>query len=58
MLSHYDLEQQFPAFGFGAKLKPNGETKFCFPLKGKSGGLSVHGIKVKFIYEDILICVK
>ena len=46
MLSHYDLEQQFPAYGFGAKLKSNGETKWCFPLTGKSSKHCVHGITV------------
>ena len=46
MLSHYDLEQQFPAYGFGAKLKSAGETKWCFPLTGKSSKHCVHGITV------------
>ena len=48
MLSHYDLEQQFPAFGFGAKFKSKGDTKACFPLTGRSGGSCVHGISVNF----------
>ena len=40
------MEQQFPAYGFGAKFKSNGETKWCFPLTGKSSKHCVHGIKV------------
>ena len=48
MLSHYDLEQEFPAFGFGAKFKSKGDTKACFPLTGRSGGSCVHGISVNF----------
>ena len=49
MLSHYDLEQQFPAYGFGAKLKSTGETKWCFPLTGKSSKHCVHGITVNIL---------
>ena len=49
MLSHYDLEQQFPAYGFGAKLKSNGETKWCFPLTGKSSKHCVHGMTVNLL---------
>ena len=50
MLSHYDLEQQFPAFGFGAKFKSKGDTKSCFPLTRKSSGYCVHGITVNISF--------
>lgn len=34
ILGPYDYDQQFPAFGFGAKVKGSNEVSHCFPLNG------------------------
>jgi len=33
ILSNYDSDQRFPAYGFGAKL-PSGDVSHCFALNG------------------------
>ncbi len=46
VLGYYDLDQNFLAFGFGAKSKPNKRIKDCFPLDRKADNPVVKGIQV------------
>ena len=43
VLQHYDFDQLFPAFGFGAKM-PNGMVSHCFPLNGNFQNPNCAGI--------------
>ncbi|MES1915803.1 MAG: hypothetical protein MHM6MM_007702 [Cercozoa sp. M6MM] len=43
ILAPYDSDQQFPLFGFGARL-PNGEVSHCFALTGNEAQPEVHGV--------------
>ena len=51
MLSHYDLEQEFAAFGFGAKMSPDTKTKHCFPLNGRRSNPYCRGISVSTMID-------
>lgn len=48
IIQQYDSEQLYPAFGFGAKIPPNGHVSHQFPLNGNPSHPYCSGI------EDIL----
>lgn len=47
MLSNYDAEKSFAAFGFGAKYAERKRKKDAFPLSGDSDSLYLNGIQVR-----------
>ena len=51
VLADYDSDQQFPAFGFGAKVPEFGGMSHCFPLNFNTDQPEVKGLKVKIQYS-------
>jgi len=47
ILAEYDSDQQFPAFGFGAKVPEFGGVSHCFPLNFNNDQPKVKGLKVE-----------
>ncbi|XP_062500669.1 copine-3-like [Corticium candelabrum] len=45
VLAHYDSDQMFPVWGFGAKLPPTYAVSHCFPLNGREGNPEVQGVQ-------------
>jgi hypothetical protein len=45
VLEHYDTDKQFPAWGFGAALPPNGGVSHCFALNGNPANPEVAGVQ-------------
>ncbi|KAJ3004088.1 Copine-5 [Thoreauomyces humboldtii] len=45
ILEPYDADRQFPAFGFGAKMRHDGSVSHCFPLNGDAGNPFVFGVQ-------------
>jgi hypothetical protein len=43
VLTPYDADQNFPVFGFGAKLPPSGRVSHCFALNGNEENPEVKG---------------
>ena len=48
-LADYNADQQFPAFGFGAKVNEFGGMSHCFPLNFNIDQPKVKGLKVNVI---------
>lgn len=46
VLAPYDSDQKFPAYGFGARFRHNGEVSHCFPLNFNPKDVEVSGIQV------------
>ena len=46
ILADYDSDQQFPAFGFGAKAHQFGGVSHCFPLNFNPSAPEVIGVQV------------
>ena len=46
ILADYDSDQQFPAFGFGAKSPQFGGVSHCFPLNFNFSAPEVVGVQV------------
>lgn len=46
MLSHYDLDKYFAAYGFGAKSGADKKKRGFFPLSGNSNQTYIKGIQV------------
>ncbi len=44
VLTPYDDDQNFPCFGFGAKLPPSGRVSHCFALNGNEENPEVKGL--------------
>lgn len=55
VLAHYDSDQMFPVWGFGAKLPPTYAVSHCFPLNGREGNPEVQGVQVRQRVSAILI---
>ena len=51
ILAEYDSDQQFPAFGFGAKVPQYEGMSHCFPLNFNVDQPKVKGLKVNIIYR-------
>ena len=49
ILADYDSDQQFPAFGFGAKSPQFGGVSHCFPLNFNHGAPEVIGVQVGIV---------
>ena len=49
ILADYDSDQQFPAFGFGAKSPQFGGVSHCFPLNFNPSAPEVIGVQVSNI---------
>ena len=49
ILADYDSDQQFPAFGFGAKSPQFGGVSHCFPLNFNPSAPEVIGVQVSKI---------
>lgn len=45
VLANYDRDQEFPVFGYGAKLPPSGHVSHCFPLNGNPAAPQVVGVQ-------------
>lgn len=57
ILTKYDHDQQFPVFGFGAKI--NGLISHCFPLTFDPANPNVQGLQgILRIYQDSLMKVQ
>ncbi|KAL6067259.1 Copine-4 [Balamuthia mandrillaris] len=55
ILSHYDSDQMFPVYGFGAKIPPGGQVSHCFPLNGNYSDPEVPGIQgILNVYQNAL----
>ena len=44
ILAHYDSDNLFPVYGFGAKVPPNYSVNHCFPLTFSEEDVSVEGL--------------
>ncbi len=53
VLAPYDSDQLIPAFGFGARIPPDGEVSHCFPLTFNNDNPDVYGVQV-----CVSVCVK
>ena len=45
VLEHYDTDQKYPAYGFGAVLPPSAAANHCFPLNGNPSNPEVAGVR-------------
>ncbi|KNC75740.1 hypothetical protein SARC_11741, partial [Sphaeroforma arctica JP610] len=45
VLACYDSDNKFPAYGFGARLPPDGEISHCFPLNWNEDQPEIHTIE-------------
>ena len=46
VLAPYDSDQLIPAYGFGARLPPDGQVSHCFPLNFNFQRPEVYGVQV------------
>eukprot|EP01091_Cochliopodium_minus_P010033 TRINITY_DN2606_c0_g2_i1.p1 TRINITY_DN2606_c0_g2~~TRINITY_DN2606_c0_g2_i1.p1 ORF type:complete len:740 (-),score=227.23 TRINITY_DN2606_c0_g2_i1:64-2283(-) len=44
ILANYDEDNNYPVYGFGAKIPPNNQVSHCFPLNFNDENPEVHGI--------------
>ena len=51
ILVDYNTDQQFPAFGFGAKVPEFGGMSHCFPLNFNIDQPKVNGLEVNMMYR-------
>ena len=55
IVAKYDLDQKFPAFGFGGKFYGNDKASHCFPLNGNPSDPEIKGIDgILEAYRDVL----
>ena len=54
ILAEYDSDQQFPAFGFGAKAPQFDGMSHCFPLNFNFDQPKVAGLKVLMMLESMV----
>ena len=58
ILADYDSDQQFPAFGFGARSPQFGGVSHCFPLNFNFSAPEVLGVQVGIVQNtNVAICV-